>query len=255
MPYGFQPGRSQLRQHDISERQAHQGGEPETLAAQAEGVLQRAILTGELAPETKLTLPSLEQRFGFGSTPLREALSRLVARGFVTNVGNKGFRVGGVSTQGLLELIRARSAVEIGALRLSMAYHDPEWEDGLVLATHRLKRSIQQAGDVVQFGMEPFDEAHREFHQALIAGCRSEWLIEIHSDLFSQVYRYYRVLGAQKLEAPNALSLHQRLVDVALSRDADLACRELREHLLLPLRNTAGAEIDRFVAELSAIPL
>lgn len=253
MSQGGQTERMLTRMQDPLSRGAQPGPESETLAAQAEGVLQRAILSGELAPESKLTLPSLEQRFGFGVTPLREALSRLVARGFVTSVGNKGFRVGSMSRQGLLELIRARSIIDIGALRLSMAYRDAQWEDGVVLAAHRLKRSIQQAGARLRFGDAPFDEAHREFHQALIAGCRSQWLIEMHSDLFNQVYRYYRVLGDEEMEAERALALHQDLVDVVLSRDTDRACAEMRAHLLLPLQKAVVPEGEDFVKELSAI--
>lgn len=207
----------------------------ETLAAQAESVLQRAIISGELAPEARLTLPSLEARYGFGATPLREALSRLVARGLVTMTGNKGFSVSAISRRDLEDLIRARSVIEEGALRMSIERHDGDWEDRLISAMHRLKRIVRQAGDVITDGNSDYDAAHRAFHSALIGGCGTARLIEIQGELFDQAYRYRRVMGAVGLDSVRAIEVHQKLVDLALGDDIEAACSEIKLHLRLTL--------------------
>ena len=55
--------------------------------------LSAAIISGELAPGTLVSVPSLAVQFAVSATPVREAMLDLEQRGFVTSVRNKGFRV------------------------------------------------------------------------------------------------------------------------------------------------------------------
>ena len=49
-----------------------------TLSEQAFQVLRSDVLSGRHAPESKLKVDALQQLYGFSSSPLREALNRLV---------------------------------------------------------------------------------------------------------------------------------------------------------------------------------
>jgi GntR family carbon starvation induced transcriptional regulator len=207
----------------------------DTLAGQAEFILQQAIIRSELEPDARLTLPALEERFGIGATPLREGLSRLVAKGLVTVSGNRGFRVAPISRDDLADIVRTRCIIETGALRLCMERRDGDWEDNLVLAMHRLKRVINRAGASILEGNQEYDAAHRSFHQALIAGCGSVRLSELQGALYDQAYRYRRVMHAKGLDPARAVALHQMLADLALGSDADAACKTLEQHLHLTL--------------------
>lgn len=206
-----------------------------TLAGQAESILQQAIVRSELEPDARLTLPALEERFGIGATPLREGLSRLVAKGLVTVSGNRGFRVAPISRDDLADIVRTRCIIETGALRLCMERRNGDWEDNLVLAAHRLKRVINRSGEFILEGNQEYDAAHRSFHQALIAGCGSVRLNELQSALYDQAYRYRRVMHANGLDPARAIALHQTLADLALGPDADAACKALEQHLNLTL--------------------
>jgi len=53
--------------------------------------LREDIVSGRLAPREKLRLAELKTRYAMGSSPLREALSRLVGEGLVTFEGNRDF--------------------------------------------------------------------------------------------------------------------------------------------------------------------
>jgi GntR family carbon starvation induced transcriptional regulator len=207
----------------------------DTLAGQAEFILQQAIIRSELEPDARLTLPALEERFGIGATPLREGLSRLVAKGLVTVSGNRGFRVAPISRGDLADIVRTRCIIETGALRLCMERRDGDWEDNLVLAMHRLKRVINRAGASILDGNQEYDAAHRSFHQALIAGCGSVRLSELQGALYDQAYRYRRVMHAKGLDPARAVALHQTLADLALGSDADAAGKTLEQHLHLTL--------------------
>src|ERR1700682_5440835 len=64
-----------------------------TVAAALEPIIRKEIINGTFAPGTKLALKDLAERYEAGIIPLREALSRLCASGFVDAVDQKGFRV------------------------------------------------------------------------------------------------------------------------------------------------------------------
>lgn len=74
--------------------------------------LREDILAGHLMPGARLRTEMLRSRYGVGGSPLREALMRLEAEGFVQLEFNKGFRVTGVSREHLLDLARTRIEVE-----------------------------------------------------------------------------------------------------------------------------------------------
>ena len=80
-----------------------------------------------------------EEAAGIGATPLREALSRLAARGLVDAIGMRGFRVKAISYEDLADIVRIRTTIEREALRLSMANGGGEWEAGVVASLHRLR--------------------------------------------------------------------------------------------------------------------
>jgi DNA-binding GntR family transcriptional regulator len=203
----------------------------ESLADVAEREIQRAIINGEFPPSSRLTLPALEQRLGIGATPLREALSRLVTRGLVTMSGNRGFSVAEISRKDLDDIMVTRAVIETGALRRSMERRDAAWEDRLVAAMFRLRRTIELTEGPITEGHSEYDRAHRHFHVALIAGCGSERLIGLQAGLYDQSYRYRRILSSMGLDPQRAINEHQILVDFALGNDIDAACAAIVRHL------------------------
>ncbi len=65
----------------------------DTLSERAAALIQRDILTGRFAPGSRLGIMDLASDYGMGATPVREGLSRLVARQTVVAPGQRGFRV------------------------------------------------------------------------------------------------------------------------------------------------------------------
>src|SRR5215218_9013205 len=99
-----------------------------TLARQVAGVLRRDILEGALLPGSRLRIEGLRARYRVGASPLREALSQLVAEGLVLRVDQRGFRVASAEPETLRDLIETRCLVETAALRAAIARGDAAWE-------------------------------------------------------------------------------------------------------------------------------
>jgi DNA-binding GntR family transcriptional regulator len=208
-------------------------GAPETQVSRAEIVLQQAILTLGLPPDSRLVLPMLGRRYGYGPTPLREALSRLTAKGLVEAIDNRGFRVVGMSFEDLQDITKTRVVVETGALRLAMRERAGPWQDHLVAAMHRLSRAANTPPDFAK--SEAFEAAHRALHTALIAGCGSRRLIAQQELLYDAAVRYRRNFTSPFEDTPAAIAMHQALVNIVLGTDSAAACAALAAHLELTL--------------------
>lgn len=186
--------------------------------------LREEILHGGLRPDERLTADGLRQRYSLGASPIREALNRLLAEGMVVLEAQKGFRVAPVSREDLEALVKARTWIDGAAVVESIARHDREWENGLVLALHYLSRA--QRGGVDMGGWE---DVHRQFHTALLSGCGSHWMIRTSQQLFDAAERYRR-LAAPQVPERNELDEHKAIVDACFERDPGRATTLLAEH-------------------------
>src|ERR1700681_365332 len=203
----------------------------DTLSERAANLVERDIIAGLLAPGARLGIVDLVQRYEIGATPLRQGLSRLVSRGLIVGIGQRGFRVADVSREDLLDITRMRTAIEIEALRLAIAQGDDAWEAGILSALHQMRRHIQRTGDEFREGAPDFDRLHKGFHTALLAACGSKRLLTAHSDLYDQAYRYRRVMMRGFDSGNKFVAAHQSLADRVLARDVDGAQQMLASHL------------------------
>ncbi|MFZ2389843.1 MAG: GntR family transcriptional regulator [Polaromonas sp.] len=192
--------------------------------------LRTDLLDGVLAPGRKLAIEALCERYATSQTPLREALSRLVADGLVERLEQRGFAVTGISLEDLKEITKTRCWLEEIALRESMSAHTTEWEEALVLAHHRLAR-VPRSLSEDRFEDNPeWEPLHRAFHHALISGCGSRWLLGFCAQLADQYHRYRRLSAPRAFTTRGVAGEHQQLMEAATSGRVDDAVSLLRTH-------------------------
>ena len=191
--------------------------------------LRSDLLSGHYRPDEKLRAEDLRRRFNIGSSPIREALNRLLAEGFVALEEQKGFRVASVSGEELQELVRARCLIDGAAVTECIKRYETGWEEGLVLALHRLSRVARRTAEAPGADNPEWERLHRAFHCALVAGCGSRWLMRISEQLFDSAERY-RLLAADDLSPRNELEEHQAITQACLDRRAEDAVRLIEAH-------------------------
>ena len=162
-----------------------------TIASRLVDRLHEAILAGELKPGAKINLEQVRRTWRVSLSPLREALARLIAVGLVELHDNRGYSVTQVSLGNLEEIIQVRMEVECRALAFAIAQGDLGWESDLMRALHRLNRTVRNPGQPET--LEAWEHAHRNFHLALIAGCKMPLLINFCRMLHSLNDRYRRI--------------------------------------------------------------
>jgi DNA-binding GntR family transcriptional regulator len=228
-----------IRQRRLSTKSALAGADTlvnETLVIQAERLLHQDIVNGVHAAGARLNIRELAARYDIGATPIREALTKLSANGFVAVIENRGFRVASLSAEDLVDIVSARQLIEIAALRLSMRDGDAEWEAGIAGTLRKIEHfasSLQTSAE--GWGAE-LDVVHKQFHTALLQASGSPRLINMHQIFYDQTFRYRQTMFTRMPSLDDFVQDHRELAQLVLARNVDAACRRLSEHLTHTLK-------------------
>jgi GntR family carbon starvation induced transcriptional regulator len=205
-------------------------GSAVTQTSLAHDRLRDGIIRGELAPGTKLKIETLQDRYGLGATPLREALSLLTAAGLVEREDQRGFRVSRLRFEDFADLLSTRCFLEEHALRESIALGQQDWEERVLISAFRLAQLGSLARDAAADAVEAWEARNASFHAELISACSSRRIRDFCAQLFNENRRYcyfaHLIPGTNQGSAEE----HQRIADAALARDAELAITRLIEH-------------------------
>ncbi|MEZ5934643.1 MAG: FCD domain-containing protein [Alphaproteobacteria bacterium] len=219
--------------------QAMASGQPaqpdigETLARAAYRELRADIIKGARAPGERLRIEKLKAIYGFGPTPLREALQMLAADQLVLVEGNRGFSVAQLDLDEFKDLNVARTVVEHAALRLSIAKGDDAWEAGIVAAGYLMGKEDAALSATADRVTDRWEAANTAFHTAMVAACGSRWLLNVRAGLHDQCARYRRASVYQKRGERDLGAEHRAMAEAVLARDADLACDLTERHFAL----------------------
>lgn len=193
--------------------------------------LRDDIVAGALAPDTRLRISRLRTAYGIGASPIREALSRLVANNFVLSVERRGFVVAPVSLAEFRDLTDVRKILERQALSLSLAHGDGMWESEVIAAFHRLGKAHERMDPADPATLEAFEDANRVFHEALVAACPSRWLLQFRRTAYELAERYRRICQTIQSVSRDVHKEHAQLRNAAIDRDAQKIHAIIDQHL------------------------
>ena len=196
--------------------------------SKSESSVDRAYLTlrqkatdFEFKPGERLNETALTSTLKVSRTPLREALNRLVAEGFLTFVLGKGFFCRPLSPEKILELYQLRCALESEAVIRTIAYLD-DTEQSYVVCTD-LNELLRM------------DE---EFHMKLAALSGNQELLKFLSNTNERI-RYVRIINLRQLrdrrgisaDDETSLSAHRVILNAVKARNTNSAVTALRDHI------------------------
>ncbi|MCV7282463.1 GntR family transcriptional regulator [Mycolicibacterium flavescens] len=192
-----------------------------TVRERAARELRDRILTGVLAPGTRIDLDAITEEFATSRTPVREALLELSFEGLVRVAPRSGITVIGISPRDVQD-----SFTILGVLTGQAA----AWAAERV-SVEELTHLRQLAADVAaRSGDEAIGEANWRFHQEIHRAAHSPRLL-------TQIRQAARVVPTNFLTVfpeheKHSLSEHEDLLAALASRDSDSA-REIAEHHVL----------------------
>jgi len=200
--------------------------QPASLADLAYETLKEFLISLPPDNHEKLEERALAKQLGISRTPLREAIQRLAAEGFLRVEPRRGVFINCRSKEEILEILYVRAALEAMAARLAVRYVTSD-DIGLL-------REIFKSFDVstVEDQVQEFSLANVMFHEKSLELSRCSRLIELSSNIRDQM-RMVRICTMRTGgRARNALVEHLEIIDALEARDADLAAGRMREHIL-----------------------
>lgn len=133
--------------------------------------LREAIMRGHLAPGAQLGEADLAARFEVSRGPVREAMQRLVSEGLLYSIRNRGIFVIELADADVVDIYRARTAIEGGALDLILQGRREIAYEALAPSVAAMVAHAE-SGDTV--GVSDADQA---FHEALMDSAGSPRLV------------------------------------------------------------------------------
>jgi DNA-binding GntR family transcriptional regulator len=200
-----------------------------TLMSQVEDAVRWDIVSGVLAPGQRLRAAELIQKYGVSATPLREALQRLAAQNLIDWDPRLGAAVAEVSLTELRDIYWLREVLEALALTRSIERADEAWDAQLTDAWEGLIKAKRPVAGMDRGGLIAWSQAHRAYHEALLVGCDSEWLMRF-TGMLSDHSERYRVFSA-RVGTRDSRDEHELIYKAAKARHIDEAVEALRRHL------------------------
>jgi DNA-binding GntR family transcriptional regulator len=212
--------------------------------------LEAAIISGEIAPGSRMSEQALAKSLGVSRGPLREAIRRLEGRKLVERTPNIGVRVAALTLTDLSNLLMIREALEGLACRLAAERMSDEEVASLkdLLDEHGSRKSIQVGAGYYQEAKD-FD-----FHFRIVKASRNERLVQmVCGDLYDllRVYRYKS--STLQGRAKKALEEHREVVAALAKRDPAEAEMKMREHIR-SAREHVEAQLGASIAQQAAAP-
>lgn len=195
-----------------------------TTASAIYGRLHAAILSLEMKPGAALQEKRISEEFGVSRTPVREALNRIAAEGFLVATPHRGYTVRALDAQQLMALYEYRATVELGVVRLVCARASDQ-------ALAELARSVDGSRDEVETDAQALrllsrDEAFHE-HLASLAG-NPEFLRSVRS--LNERIRFPRWIDL-KARRGQTRNDHPDIVRALQSRDVAAVQALMSQHI------------------------
>jgi DNA-binding GntR family transcriptional regulator len=208
---------------------------------QIAGRIVDAILARKLAPGQRLGEQTLADLFGVSRTVVREALTRLAARGIVEVHARRGWFVLQPSAEHAREAFAARRVIETGLIQSLPA-------DGLDgAAIGRLKRHLAQERQAIARSDSGADAAERswllgDFHVCLAECAGNSLLAEILRDLTART-TLIATLVQSTPEAARSCDEHADIVAALEAGDRERAVQRMQDHLDSVIRHLGASAI------------
>jgi DNA-binding GntR family transcriptional regulator len=197
-------------------------------AASAEGEAYRYILhrirLGELEPGARVRTEDVASAMGVSRQPVREAIRRLEAEGYLTSRPNRGAIVSKHTPGQLLELFEIRAALEGLAARIVASQFELKGFDVL----EQQLSSMEAAGSEANAWLG----THGAFHLQLATLARRPRLLHEIARLHASLEPYLRLWYIHTGTPANARQDHEQLLQALRSGYPGHAEEVMRDHVL-----------------------
>lgn len=183
----------------------------------------------DIRPGQRINEQELGREFGVSRAPLREALNRLVAEGWLNFVMNKGFYRKGISVDEVLDLYQVRIALERRAVFLAVQ----KASDGEIQSVHEYWSSMMSNSN--SMSAADFLAADEEFHRRMVLLAKNKELSAFLEVTARRIHSARSIDIEQTAWNAKAFDAHYEVLKYMRQRDADKALACITDHIDMSL--------------------
>lgn len=188
-------------------------------------VLKESIIKGFLEPGTKLLENKIAEEMQVSRTPVREAMQKLVAEGFVKTTPNQTMVVTEVSPEDVKEVLQIRGVLE--GLAASIAAKKINRQEIVELENIISQMSLH----VTKKNLSSYCQVDDEFHNLILNICGNKWIIQIRDNLGSFIYRFRIKSLSVSGRLKHSLEEHQAIMESLKKHNSEEADRLSQIHM------------------------
>jgi len=186
--------------------------------------LRQMSVNFSLRPGERVNEVALASQLGASRTPLREALNRLAAEGFIDFEPGRGFICRKLSVREVHDLYQMRIALETYALRLVVANAA---DDALGEIAGFLDRTRE--GESGGWTLEDVLALDEYFHETLAALAGNKELSSTLKNINARI-RFFRWVDMEE-RRPRTQHEHREILEAVIARDGELAVELMERHI------------------------
>jgi DNA-binding GntR family transcriptional regulator len=201
----------------------------ELLAEKVYQGIRRMIADYRWKPGVRVNVTKMARELGVSRTPVWEAVRRLEQEGILQSIPNRGVFMAETSLERSLEVIQARGALDLLAVRLAAARMTRRVAD-------RMRRSLsEQLQAIENEDVVLYSSADFRFHHLIYAASGNGYILE----LFESIALQMRPTRLKILPAlPSLYLCHQEILQGLADGDSDRAEKAMIRHTEIVLNLT-----------------
>lgn len=200
-------------------------GKVESIREKVFYTLRNLILYSELKPGERLVESQLAELLGVSTTPVREALQKLVQEGLVEIYPRRHYIVRGISWEDAVEIVRIRASLEIIVI-----------EKVIEIINEDILKELEASLDLSKRYIESFDidnlcKANDSFHKILIKHANSARLDLMLKNFSDYIVRFRKISLSQPGRAQDVFKDHSNIFESLKNGDVEKAVLYTKEHI------------------------
>lgn len=202
--------------------------------------LKERIISGSLAPDSRLIELTIAAEFGVSRTPVREALKRLAVENLVHADPARGIIVHAPDARRIEDVFIVREALDGLASRLAAHRITPS-------ELARLHVVVESMEEAIKSGRREYVVvANTHFHDVIYAAAGNEVLERLGRDLREFVRRFTTLPFASPDRVDQVLDEHRAIFDALERHDPDAAEAASNAHLAAARENVVRMQLKEF---------
>lgn len=190
-----------------------------TLSMKVYDGIQKDILTGKYTPNAFLTEGEIADQYKVSKAPVRTALKKLCADGYLISYPRKGYFITNTSDKDFAQIQQLRYAMESLTVVLLVKF-----------ATPQDIQHLRQIAALDTPSIAKYTTVNAQFHMAMAETAKNKYLSRYLENVLTEVAKIFAYLDS-KNQPKEEQDCHTQLLDAIEARDQDAALKWLREDL------------------------